>query len=74
MNADLHTIGRALAACGKGILAADETPGTLTRRFDALGIASTPEARRAYREMLFTAWSAASAALTTCAPPKMGPS
>jgi fructose-bisphosphate aldolase class I len=40
---------------GKGILASDETPSTLTRRFDALGIPSTPDTRRAYREVLFTA-------------------
>ena len=39
---------------GKGILAADETVPTLTRRFDALGIPSTEESRRNYREMLFT--------------------
>ncbi len=43
----------ALIADGKGILAADETPGTLTKRFEARAIASTPESRRAYREMLF---------------------
>jgi fructose-bisphosphate aldolase class I len=36
-------------------LAADETPGTLTRRLDALKIESTPDSRRAYREMFFTA-------------------
>jgi fructose-bisphosphate aldolase class I len=35
-------------------LAADETPGTLTRRLDALEIESTPDSRRAYREMFFT--------------------
>ena len=46
---------RTLIAEGKGILAADETPGTLTKRFDALGIRSTAESRRAYRELLFTA-------------------
>jgi fructose-bisphosphate aldolase class I len=52
---DLHAIASTLVAGGKGILAADETPGTLTRRFEALGIASTPDSRRTYREMLFTA-------------------
>jgi fructose-bisphosphate aldolase class I len=41
-------------AGGKGILAADETPPTLTRRLDALRIASTPDSRRDYREMFFT--------------------
>jgi fructose-bisphosphate aldolase class I len=49
-----HT-ARALVADGKGILAADETVATLTRRFDALGIPSTEQSRRTYREMLFTA-------------------
>lgn len=44
---------RALIAQGKGILAVDETPGTLTSRFKALGIDSTPESRRDYRELLF---------------------
>ena len=43
-----------LVARGKGILAADETVPTLTRRFDALHISSTEQARRNYREMLFT--------------------
>src|SRR5215468_5401438 len=54
-TADIEATARALVADGKGILAADETPGTLTRRFDALKIPSTPEMRREYREMLFTA-------------------
>ena len=40
---------------GKGILAADETPGTLTKRFAALKIPSTPETRRDYRQLLLTA-------------------
>ena len=54
MNQDLQATAAALVARGKGILAADETPSTLTRRFDALGIPSTEQTRRAYREMLFT--------------------
>ena len=54
-TADLENTVRALVAEGKGILAADETPGTLTRRLDELKIESTPESRRAYREMFFTA-------------------
>jgi hypothetical protein len=44
---------------GKGILAADETVPTLTRRFDTLGIKSTEQSRRTYREMLFTSPGAA---------------
>jgi fructose-bisphosphate aldolase class I len=46
---------RAGVADGKGILAADETLPTLTRRFDALRIKSTEQSRRDYREMLFAA-------------------
>ena len=59
MTQALNTVASALVARGKGILAADETPHTLTRRFDALGIPSTEQTRRAYREMLFTAPGAA---------------
>jgi fructose-bisphosphate aldolase, class I len=51
---DLEGTAKALVADGKGILAADETPTTLTRRFEALNIDSTPESRRAYRELLLT--------------------
>jgi fructose-bisphosphate aldolase class I len=51
---DLESTAQALVADGKGILAADETPTTLTRRFDALQIESTPESRRTYRELFFT--------------------
>jgi fructose-bisphosphate aldolase class I len=59
MPQDLQDVARALVAEGKGILAADETVPTLTRRFDALGIPSTEQSRRTYREMLFTAPGAA---------------
>jgi fructose-bisphosphate aldolase, class I len=55
MSHDLGSIAAALVAKGKGILAADETVPTLTKRFDALGIQSTEQSRRTYREMLFTA-------------------
>jgi fructose-bisphosphate aldolase, class I len=51
---DLESTATCLVAGGKGILAADETPGTLTKRFEKLGIQSTSESRRTYREMLFT--------------------
>jgi fructose-bisphosphate aldolase class 1 len=53
-TADLALTAQTIVADGKGILAADETPATLTRRFDAQRIASTPDGRRAYRELLFT--------------------
>jgi fructose-bisphosphate aldolase class I len=59
MTQDVRAIAAALVASGKGILAADETPATLTRRFEALSIGSTSDSRRAYREMLFTAPQAA---------------
>ncbi len=55
MNDDLESVALNLVADGKGILAADETPHTLTKRFDSLGIQSTERSRRTYREMLFTA-------------------
>jgi fructose-bisphosphate aldolase, class I len=51
---DLVTTAHELVAEGKGILAADESTGTITRRFTAVGIESTPETRRQYRMMLFT--------------------
>jgi fructose-bisphosphate aldolase class I len=44
-----------LVAPGKGILAADESSGTIKKRFDAIGVESTEDARRDYREMLFRA-------------------
>lgn len=53
-----HTListAQALVAPGKGLLAADESLGTIGKRFAALGIGSTSETRRDYREMLFTA-------------------
>ena len=55
MTHDLEGIALTLVADGKGILAADETVPTLTKRFDTLGIQSTEKSRRTYREMLFTA-------------------
>ena len=51
---DLTTTARAMVTGGKGILAADESNATITKRFDRLGIESTAETRRAYRQMLFT--------------------
>jgi fructose-bisphosphate aldolase class I len=45
---------RAIVADGKGLLAADETVGTITKRFAAAGIESTADSRRDYREMFFT--------------------
>jgi fructose-bisphosphate aldolase, class I len=51
--ADLNKVALAMVAPGKGILAADESTGTIKKRFDAIGVASTEENRRDYREMLF---------------------
>src|ERR687886_824844 len=51
---DLQSTARALVAEGKGILAADESDGTIKKRFDTIGVESTEENRRAYRDMLFT--------------------
>ena len=50
----LEETARALVAEGKGILAADESDGTIKKRFDSIGTESTEDRRRAYREMLFT--------------------
>jgi fructose-bisphosphate aldolase class I len=51
--ADLNKIALAMVAPGKGILAADESSGTIKKRFDAIKVESTEESRRDYREMLF---------------------
>ncbi|MEA2027173.1 MAG: class I fructose-bisphosphate aldolase [Chloroflexota bacterium] len=51
---DLAATAQALVAPGKGILAADESTPTIGKRFHAVGLESTEENRRAYREMLFT--------------------
>lgn len=51
--ADLNKVARAMVAPGKGLLAADESGGTIKKRFDAIGVESTEDNRRDYREMLF---------------------
>ena len=51
--ADLNKVALAMVAPGKGILAADESSGTIKKRFDAINVASTEESRRDYREMMF---------------------
>jgi fructose-bisphosphate aldolase class I len=51
---DLHETANALVAEGKGILAADESSGTIKKRFDSIGVESTEENRRSYRDLLFT--------------------
>jgi fructose-bisphosphate aldolase, class I len=60
MTADeLAATATALVAPGKGILAADESSGTIAKRFDSIEVESTEERRRAYRELLFTTEGAA---------------
>ena len=51
--AELHKVASAMVAPGKGILAADESSGTIKKRFDAIGVESTADSRRDYRELLF---------------------
>src|ERR671927_1701786 len=51
---ELHETARALVADGRGILAADESDSTIKKRFDSIGVESTEENRRAYRDLLFT--------------------
>jgi fructose-bisphosphate aldolase class I len=50
----MRDTARELVARGKGILAADESTGTMKKRFDQIGVESTEENRRQYRQMLFT--------------------
>ena len=51
---DLNATARELVADARGILAADESSGTIKKRFDTIGVESTEENRRAYRDLLFT--------------------
>jgi fructose-bisphosphate aldolase class I len=51
----LASTARAIVASGKGILAADESTGTIGKRFASINVENTEENRRAYRELLFTA-------------------
>ena len=52
---ELIKVAREIAAPGKGILAADESTGTIGKRFDAISVENNVDNRRAYRELLFTA-------------------
>ena len=51
--ADLNKVAEAMVATGRGILAADESTGTIKKRFDAINVECTEDNRRDYREMLF---------------------
>jgi len=60
--AELNKVARAMVTPGKGVLAADESSGTIKKRFDDINVESTEETRRDYREMLFRT----SEAMTQC--------
>src|SRR5260370_11118953 len=53
-NQNLESVARDLVAARKGILAADESTPTIEKRLKSIGVASTEENRRAYRDVLFT--------------------
>ena len=55
MTESLADIAQALVTSGKGILAADESTGTIKKRFDSISVESTEDSRRDYRELLFRA-------------------
>jgi fructose-bisphosphate aldolase, class I len=55
MSERLEDIAAAMLADGKGLLAADESAGTIKKRFDTIGLESTADSRRDYREMFFRA-------------------
>lgn len=54
MSNTLNAIAKAMVAPGRGILAADESTGTIGKRFDSINVENTEENRCAYRDMLFT--------------------
>jgi fructose-bisphosphate aldolase class I len=58
--AELNKVAEAMVAPGRGILAADESSGTIKKRFDAIGAESTSDSRRDYRELLFRSTEAMS--------------
>jgi len=58
--AELNKIAQAMVTPGKGILAADESTGTIKKRFDSIGVDSTADTRRDYRELLFRSTEAMS--------------
>lgn len=64
MTSQLETTAQAMVADGKGILAADESTGTIQKRFDSIGAECTKDNRRDYREMLFRASEAMSSCIS----------
>src|SRR5438045_9091445 len=61
---DLNKVALAMVTPGKGILAADESSGTIKKRFDAIKVESTEENRRDYREMRFRSTEAMSSCVS----------
>jgi len=59
-RSDLEHVAAAMVAADKGLLAADESSGTIKKRFDKIALDSTAESRQAYRNMLFTTPNAVS--------------
>ena len=55
---ELNKVANAMVTPGKGILAADESTGTIKKRFDAIGAECTEDNRRDYRELMFRATEA----------------
>lgn len=51
---ELTRIAAAIVAPGKGILAADESTGSIAKRFNSIGVENTEENRRQYRQLLFS--------------------
>jgi fructose-bisphosphate aldolase class I len=64
MSMTLEQVAQAMVAPGKGILAADESSGTIKKRFDSIGVENTEENRRDYREMLFRSTEAMQTAVS----------
>jgi fructose-bisphosphate aldolase class I len=58
--AELNKVAEAMVAPGRGILAADESSGTIKKRFDSIGVECTADSRRDYRELLFRSTEAMS--------------
>src|SRR6187455_380958 len=56
---ELRAIAQSIVADHKGVLAADESTGTIKKRFDSISVESTEDTRRAYRDLLFTTEGAA---------------
>lgn len=54
-KAELIQVAKEISMAGKGILAADESTGTIGQRFQAINVENTEANRRAYRDLLFTA-------------------